>query len=327
MFGNILNRIGQGISGAYNSVRNFFGGGEQGGGSVPTPQVRSPQVGDYRSSQQYIARQKRDLLRSQQLLSQINNLQYQTTPRAYAPNLDISQLSAQARQTAEATVNPYFTRQLNEFVANQNQRRDQRAAAFDLTNRQLEATRQRAEQSAATGAQREREDLRSDILSGVDANDASQTASGRQFDVQNRQLQQGVAAGGTARSGIGQGQVQEAQQDRNIVEGEEQRQFRLQQSARNLLADRNLSDIQTTLGQTKEDISFKKEAESLDYNAFLEGLVFEESQKRQELEAQRLSQIFQTTQQNRTTLFSQFLGGIQDPAAREAAASVYGGLF
>lgn len=208
-------------------------------------------------------------------------------PPVYAPPLDISAIQAQARQSAQSAVNPYYTSLLNDFVSRQATERNQQADQAKLLTEQAAANRdlqqQQIDQGLGTTISQAQKNL-ADTLAGYDITkgrtiedvgnnkaqinnqaDIFQTDSGTANNTARIAQSRDLATKGLT-GGLGAQQTQDAQTTRNTTEARQTDQFNQQKQQQDLFQNRTLDDLvrsaelsKTKEGQTEE--SAKQQAD------------------------------------------------------------------
>lgn len=249
------------------------------------------------------------------------------TAPVYAPKLDLAAINSQARSAAENAVNPYYTKQLNEFLTQQGvqKQQHQQQAATDVQNLQdqLANTLQGNEVSrgrAVTDEATQQANINTQ-------NDRNQVDTGTQFEDQRLAAARGQATAGTLGTNAGNRATTLATDARNLTEGRQNQDFQAQRDQQALLKGRSLEDLlrSDTLSTQSEA---KGEAQSkFDLDNYIQSLGYQEQQTRNSLEQERLQRVGQETQNQAKLGFNNYLSTIKNPAQYAAAVSTYGGSF
>lgn len=278
--------------------------------------------------------------RNQQLYKQYQGLQAPTAPagnigsiygggsgQVLAPKLDIASINAQARSAAENAVNPYYTKQLNEFLTQQGvlKQQHQAQAATDVKNLQdqLANTLQGNEVSRGRAGVDEATNQQNINIQ----NDRNQVDTGTQFDTQRLADARSQATSGTLGSNAGNRATTLASDTRNLTEGRQNQDFQAQRDQQALLKGRSLEDLlrSDTLGTqaTEKGVAQSK----FDLDNYIQSLGYQEQQTKNSLEQERLQRVGQETQNQAKLGFNNYLSTIKNPAQYAAAVSTYGGSF
>lgn len=285
----------------------------------PTPLARSggSQADPYLESLNR-AREESDRLR-RMLEAELNK------PRA--ANYDLPAAYARARQQSEGAVNPLYVKKLNDFLSRQKVERERKEADTGRLNKQIEESL--ANTLEATGIERGRtaEDVASNIGQINTQAQQYQQEEGNQFDKARAALLGNIATSGLTTSGLGQQQATEQVAGRNIESGKQAESFNVQKRAQELFKTRTFEDLMRSEKLAGKEAGTKKEAVKIDLDRFIEDLSYGETQKRQELEGQRLMDVLQQERSFAKQNFLNFLSTLQNPGVRQATAGAYGGLF
>lgn len=242
------------------------------------------------------------------------------------PTLDLAALQAKARADAEGAVNPYYTKQLNDFLA-------QQAAAKKLRETQYETgVKNLEDQLAETLAANEVTKGRTALDVGQNQAEINQSADIFQTDTgteaatgriaQARDLAQRGLTGG-----LGAQEQETAQVQRNTVEGRQEQQLQTQRKAQELFKTRTFEDLARSGELAAKSTQKGKVAAKFDLDAFIQGQGFDEAEKKNSLEAGRLGAISSETQNRAKLAFNNYLANIRDPAQLLLASQTYGGAF
>lgn len=251
---------------------------------------------------------------------------YSAPKPVYAPKLDIAGLNARARSAAEAAVNPYYTKALNDYLEKEAFQRQiqQKQTETNIQNLEDQLT-QTLEQNEIT-KKRTGEDVAINMERLATAEDEFQTDSGQAFDAARIAEARRAAIAGT--TGGTAGAAQEALQIKNATaESRQTRKFQEQREQQELFKNRTFEDIIRSGEQAKTTKEKGVKQAQFDLDAFIKNQALEEKSYRNELEKSRLESIQSNQQAQASLLFTNWLAGIADPAKYLAAVQTYGGLF
>lgn len=250
---------------------------------------------------------------------------YSYTPAVVRPpTLDFAGLQAKARAEAEGAVNPYYTKQLNDFLAQQAAQRQQQQTLYETGVKNLEEELKQVQESNQLAAKRAAEDVAQNQADINQNADTFQTDTGVAADAnriaQARELSQRGLIGG-----LGAQQAEAAQAQRNTAEKRQEQEFQKNRDQQELFKTRTFEDLAKSGELAVKRTERGKEAAKFDLDSFIQNQTFSEQSKKSELEASRL-QAVASEQQNRAKLaFNAYLANIRDPAQLLAASQVYGG--
>lgn len=247
-------------------------------------------------------------------------------PIVRPPKLDFAAVQAKARADAEGAVNPYYTKQLNDFLAQQAARRQQQQTQYETSVKNLEDQLSNTIAGNEITKGRTTEDMAQNVADINQSADIFQTDTGTAADAnriaQARQLAQSGLTGG-----LGAQQAEAAQTQRNTAEKRQEQEFQKNRTQQELFKTRTFEDLARSGELATKATEKGKAAAKFDLDAFIQGQGFEEQRTRSSLEADRL-QAISREQGNRSKLaFNQYLANIRDPQQLLLASQIYGGAF
>ena len=247
---------------------------------------------------------------------------YRSTPTVYAPRLDLATLGAQARAGAESAVNPYYTKQLNEFLAKQAAQKQQRQTQYDMNIKNAEEQLKQTLEGNEIEKARTTEDVAENQQQIAQTADEFQTDTGQQFAEDRLALAKETSTGG-----LGQQKVEKVQTARNLQETRQTGQFEQQKQKQDLFKNRTFEDLLRSGEIATKGTTRAKEAEKFDLDSYIQNAGFAEIEERNTLEKQRLEEVGRAEATQRQLAFNNYLAGISDPAKFAAAVSTYGGVI
>lgn len=247
----------------------------------------------------------------------LTNYGYSAPPQNYAvappppiPRPDISGLQAQARQAAEGAVNPYYTKLLNDFLAEQGGRKQQEQTSYEMTVKQLEeanALKQKNLEDTSKFKQKTLEDVlgmnlrlyeqalsqtlkENELTKGRTIEDVGtekaninqqadifQTQTGTEGDAQRIAIARETAARGLT-GGLG-AQAQESQTtQRNTAEKLQEEQFTQARTEKDLFQNRTLEDLMKSGELARTTKALKEEGARLNTTQGKAAAALEETQ-------------------------------------------------
>lgn len=256
----------------------------------------------------------------------LKSLGYSNGP-VYAPKIDLAAINAQARKAAEGNVNPYYTKALNDFLAEQASAKAQQQAQTktNIQNAQDLLT-QTTKANAVTGT-RTTEDTAQKESDINQAADWRQTDQGGQYDIDRVAQAINEAKSGLTGSGIAAGERGASQEKFNTTESRQATSDTENKAAAELTKARTFQDLATsnenaTTGEAKAE----KQA-NFDLTNFITGQDFALKTEKSSLEKSRLGDIATNTSAEAKLLLNQFIANIANPAQRLAAYQTYGSAF
>ena len=246
----------------------------------------------------------------QGLQSQLAALQQQLAYQPKLPKFDVMGNFNRARSQAEQAVNPLYEKYLRDFLAKQQIQRENKQGETNL-RKQSNAT-ELAQALAESDVTRTRttEDTTAAIQKLTEQEGQFQEDSGTQFDIDRRANAEAVAASGLTTSGLGQMRMFEQQDQRNISEERQVKEFNNQRDAKRLFASRTFEDLARGDENSRTIASQKDEAAQFDFDAYLRELAADETQFRTQNEVERLGAINSQAQTYERQGTQQFLASL-----------------
>lgn len=260
------------------------------------------------------------------LLAQIQALTNAQQKQVYAPALDYKAISAQARQQAEAAVNPYYTKQLNDFLTQQSVQKQQQQVAHDTAVQNLQDQLAATLKANETTGARTTADVAQNEADVNQATDEFQTDNGQTFAGDRIAQAHDLAAKGLT-GGLGAQAAETATATHNTTEKRQVEQADKQKQAQELLKSRTFEDLATsgTLASTAKEKGVKQT--DVDLADFIENQGLELTSKQSELAHNKESDILNKASSISGGLVQDFINSIANPAQRQAAMQAYGGLM
>lgn len=246
----------------------------------------------------------------QGLQSQLAALQQQLAYQPKLPKFDVMGNFNRARSSAEQAVNPLYEKYLRDFLAKQQIQRENKQGETTL-RKQSNAT-ELAQALAESGVTRTRtsEDVTAAVQKLTEQEGQFQEDSGTQFDVDRRANAESIAASGLTTSGIGQMKMFEQQDQRNISEERQVKEFNNQRDAKRLFATRTFEDLARGDENARTISQQKDEAAQFDFDSYLRELAADETQFRTQNEVERLGSINSQAQTYERQGTQQFLASL-----------------
>lgn len=282
-----------------------------------TSPISSPGAVDNSAYNALLAAQAASDARIRALMGQINS-----QPRAATP--DFAGINARARQTAEANVNPFYVKQLNDFLAQQQVKQTRKQEDYTRNITDLEDALKTSLETSQINRERTGEDVATNLGEITAQEDFSQGQEGTQFDqARLALLRQGEDAG----AGQAQQEVGSAVTQRNVQAKEQARQVNVQKEAQNTFKTRTFADLGRSDKLAGEQTTKQKEVQKIDLDRYVQDIASETEQKRTGLEIERLTRLSEETRNQRSLGFQDFLKTISNPGTLAATAQAYGGMF
>lgn len=246
-------------------------------------------------------------------------------PRMVTPNL--SGINAQAASSAQASVAPIYQQMMATFLAGQAEKLSQQQADVVSGKSALDTALTR--NLADTQLQRTRatEDNTTNV-NDINATQAyNERTGGLTYDAASRALNSGLGASGTAESGLGQGQVEDAKTNENLQSNEQLRQSTNQVKAANTLMSRTFEDLGTSDTRNTEDTATGKNQLDVNLENFINDQQQDLTSEQQTESIKQAGDIQQATAANTSKLIDDWLASLpsQGYTNQEVAnaASIY----
>lgn len=213
------------------------------------------------------------------LLAQTDALNRQIANQGRLLPFDISGAYSQARSRAQADVNPYYDKKINDYIAEQNRKRTVEQENATRTTGNLDTNLGYALEASDVSRGRTAEDTTLKTSQLADQQDAYQADTGKAFEVARNDLGTQVANAGLTTSGLGAQQTVDQVGARNVTEGRQNKAFNVQKQAAETFKSRTFDDLARGDTQNKEQTAFKKESVNLDLKDALAQLDFQQEQE------------------------------------------------
>lgn len=261
------------------------------------------------------------------LEKQIRALQnsYRTEP--LPPYFDIVGNQNRARQQAEASVNPLYTKKINDFIERQKVELGRKQTDINTANTRMDQMLQDAMQLNEQTRTRTGEDVTNNMSELANKEQNFQADSGQSFDRTLQALRGNVANAGLTTSGLGQQQVEGATAAQNTDEARKGESFNVERRNQQLFKTRTFEDLTRSDTMKQRETEFGKSQNKLDLDRYIEDQKYNEGLTRAQLETQRLIDIMTNTSEYAKSGFMNFLGSLGRGQKYQAALKSYGGLL
>jgi hypothetical protein len=213
-------------------------------------------------------------------------------PTGTAAYYNTGQAYQKALSQAQSQVDPFYNQQINAFntsIAAQQQQANQQQ---QLTNAGIQSSLQNTLQGNQIAQQRVGQDTSTALSNMANAQQNYKQTEGLGFDIAQRGLSGQLGAAGTAESGGGQQQVQQAQTQEQLGQQAQGQQYQVQRAAQQLFANRSFEDIArsssiagTQAGQQTQQaqLSLQEQLTGLASQQQQQDAAYQQAQKQQEL--------------------------------------------
>lgn len=303
-------------SGGLSSVENSGSNGLSGQTVAPISSIGTPVAQPSADPYGNIAK----LLAASQASTNALLAKYQT--QTYAPNLDFASINSRARAQAENAVNPYYTKQLTDFLTQQGVQKAQTQAqsATDIQN--LKDTLTNTLQGNDITGARTTQDVAQNEAQINQTADQFQTDSGQKFATDRLALAKASSGGG-----LGAQTEENAQLARDTTEKRQEQTFQQNRDAQELSKARTFEDLARSGAQATTGEAKGEKQSQVDLANFIQNQGLDLTTKQNQLETQKQSDILAKSKEVSGTLVQNFINSISNPAQRQAALQAYGGLI
>lgn len=249
------------------------------------------------------------------------------TPAPRLITFDSNGAWSKAQEMATAAVSPIYQQKMTDFLASQATALQRQQEDTTTGEAAADTTLQQQLADSATSRSRTAEDTTTANADTQAAQDYADRTEGLTYDAASRSLNSGLGASGTATSGIGQGQVTEANAARLAGSNEEVRQSDNKIAAQNTLMNRTFEDLTTSDTRNTEGNANTKSALDLNLTRFIQdqSTALQGEQEQEELDKQ--SDIASQSVTDEGNLVNQWINSLagQGYSAQEIAnaAAIY----
>lgn len=244
--------------------------------------------------------------------------------KVYAPALDTNAIYNKAQTTANANVNPYYTKLLNDFVSNQAQARTLQEQQMQFNVKGLQDELARITGANDVTGQRATADT-ADAENQINQNaDYRQTDQGMTFDNARINEATGLAQSGLTGSGLGAKQQLTTDQNFNTKETRQGAQDEHSIMSAELAKARTFEDIATSNTNAASGEKRGEQQANFDLNKFIVNQTQDLQQQQQQLEAQRQQAVAAEKKNQISLQVNAFINSIANPAKKQAALQTYG---
>ncbi len=301
-----------------NRLTDWSGYGDAGRGATSTaPKAPTSTFVPYKTGPS--SAEQSTLDESKRLLAQIAAM----NRPVYAPQVNWAGINAQARGAAEAAVNPFYTKQLTDFLAGQSAKQSQKQTEYDLNLKDIESKLKQDTEQNALNRTRVGEDT---ALAQQQINtqaDQFQTDSGNEFEDARAAMGQNVAAAGTGTAGIGKQQTNRLVKESATGEQRKEAEFQQNRDAQELFKTRSFEDLMKSDELAGLGAASGKERQKFNLDSYITNLGFETESGKGDIEQNRLSRLIQEEGNQSKALINAWVESIKDPGQRDAARRAY----
>ena len=256
-------------------------------------------------------------------------------PAPRAANYDVAGANARARQAAEASQNPLYSKYLNDFLENARIKQDQERKKADMANKGLDTALRYTTEDVKSDKTRTAEDVTTNMNQINTAADEFQVDTGTEDNIRRIEEARKLAASGQT-GGLAAQQKETTQQARNTGEERQGAQFDAKKQEQQVFKARTFEDLAKTQTRANETNKAGKEKVKFDLDAYITDFgvgndIKSSGYKVREFadknEQNRLSSIADEQRNQSQMLFNSFVAGLNDPGVIAATRQKYGGGY
>jgi hypothetical protein len=263
-----------------------------------------------------------------QMSAQLAALQNQLARAPKLPSFDILGNYSKAKTRATEDVTPLYSQKLNNFLEGQAITRTAQTKNRDLAFENSEISRTNTRADNDTTRVRTGQDLTSSLQQIAQKQGEFLTDEGTQFDEARRGLQEEIAAGGGLETGMGKQAIGKQLKDRNTNAIRQIDEFKNNESAKKLFADRTLEDLATGDVRADQKKGQDDKAVNIDFDRAMGQLANEETSFRLNNELDKALDIASRTSSYSNQGVAEFIASLAASGARPQdialAKQVYG---
>lgn len=233
-----------------------------------------------------------------------------------------------AKQMAEAALNPIYKANMDNFLNRQAKLLGQKKTNIQTGREDLSTVYNRLIEDNTTTRDRNTEDTASNINEINTARGVAAREEGLDFDAASRALNEGLGASGTAESGLGRQQMDDAAAKMTRQSNEEVRQSQNQVAAAQTLLNRSFEDLTRSDTRGKQDLDTGNKKLTIDLNQFIETQQLDKKDFTHEQNKDRASTIAKSTSNYQSMLVSKWIQSLSDKGATPSeillASQTYG---
>lgn len=263
--------------------------------------------------------------------AQLKALQYQIAQQPKIYNYDVAGAYARARSAAEGAVNPFYAKKLNDFLAQQETKKQRTNEDAATANTNIEQGLADALQASDIARQRTTEDTATNLGNIQNAENYYQNTEGTQFDRARQALLSQGAQSGLLGSGLGAQQDINAINDRNVASAQQEQGYNTQRQAAQLFKTRTFEDLTRSDSLANRNAGQQKKQVQVNLDRALQDIGTESEAYKYQNEADRIGAVLQEQNRQAQLGYANFIAGLQGQGAKardiEATANIYGKLF
>lgn len=246
---------------------------------------------------------------------------------AYAPPLNLSSIYNQSYATAQGNVNPYYSKQLQDFQTNQaaNRAIQEQQTQMNIKNLQDQLANTLSG-NEISGARTSQDVLANEQQAGIKA-DQQQQDQGVQFDQARIAQAKQLATQGLTTSGLGGQQVEQSTDQRNTQESRQAADVAQQQQSQELFKSRTFEDLARSGELAKQSETKGETQANFDLNNYIAQQGRDLGAQKDTLEKQRIADVLAETKRQGQLAVNNFIQGLSNPAQITAAVQKYGSYF
>jgi len=255
--------------------------------------------------------------------------QEQANAPGTAANINLNALNAQANQSAQNTVNPLYTQYLNQYLQNE---AGNIAAAQQINTQNIGSEQLNLAQTQGKNTLQEQQAAAGNALQQGNINVQQQNYQLQSGNAQTQKLQairQASGSGNLGASGIGQQQVYNAENARNIADAAQLGQFQYQRDQSNLSTQDTFDQLAQSSLYAGQSEKAAEAATNFSLSDYMRQAAYNDQQYKESLESARQEAVSAGTWNTEAQLIQQSIAAQTQPGTKNYAASeqAYGNLM
>jgi hypothetical protein len=260
------------------------------------------------------------------LLARINSLTNQINREPMPVSLNLSGISAKARQRAKKAVNPYYAKEMSRAVKDAQLKRQERKQTAQLDLKDLSDVYKQALETSEIGRERTTEDVGQQLGEIARTEDIFQTDTGQQFDEDRRTQARELAQSGVT-GGLGAQQTEAGEQARATQEERQTEEFGQDRVAQELFKARTFEDLSRSDVLAKTTKQKGTERVKVDLNSFLKQSSLAQKREQSAIAKARKAELAAQTSKYGRQILNRQIQAISDPGRRVATSQAYSSAF
>lgn len=275
----------------------------------------------------YIDAQMKELASSNARIAALNSelaaMRKELMPAAPA-YFDILGAQAKARKQAEKSVNPYYSKKIADFVAEQKRKAEVAKASATAQRGAIDSALGDTLEDIGISKTRTGEDVAANLEQLATEGQIAQEEGGSLIEEATANLAEQQSEAGLLTSGLGRQQARRVQQDFRTGEERQTQELNVRKKAQEQFRTRTFADLERESGRETRRTGEKKQLLDINLDDELKRLDFETAQEKRDTEKARLKDVYEKSYQFERAAVDNFIRNIKDPRVQQATRAAYG---